>query len=80
MSGKLRKTHTDENDTRGMPGVNITPETWQQLGELAWQIREHAYLHGETAVGAAVLGEGGTVAGAMCLRKSTSAISPWSLF
>src|SRR4051794_23202340 len=40
---------------------SVTEIDWQQLGEAAWRVREHARVHGPTRVGAAVLASDGKV-------------------
>jgi cytidine deaminase len=41
--------------------MSVDAGAWQKLSEAAWRAREHAFLVGKTAVGAAVLTSSGSV-------------------
>ncbi|MFA6058667.1 MAG: hypothetical protein WC756_10750 [Taibaiella sp.] len=42
-----------------MIDTNLDYKIWLQLSKYAWQIRENAYIHGKTKVGAAVYSQTG---------------------
>ncbi len=44
-----------------MSQMEITADQWQALGDAAWEVREHARVHGPTRVGAAALTAEGAI-------------------
>jgi cytidine deaminase len=44
-----------------MASRQLTDEQWEALAEVAWRVRENAYILGNTKVGSAVMASDGTI-------------------